>query len=822
MIIVLSLAILAGLTSFFTWQALMRKPADLWAALPGNTEAVVRINTAQFFGKAAAANNEVLAGMRSLPVIGPAIRSLSDLDSLYRLSPTRFRGLDQSDILVAVAISDQGWSSYLLADASGAFGRNEWLDVLSLAGRVQATGSPDQYQYGARDGVVASIAFRDGLVCFRFGDDPLQADAKEDFKPPQSFTAARRKAGSKVVASLLVSNNILQHLLQSPDSLPRQDSWSNTDRGWSVLDINMKSKDIYLSGFALSGKQNLPDLLQAAGQDAGAIPNKIPPEAIRWSRLGNIEASRVLSPSIDSLAKVPEGYLRCFEIFLQKDAAPLYVLESVDTTLLHRLRSENPGLTPRRASKSLMDALGGISTRNPDTSAIWLMGYESTWVAGRDQAKLRKLVADLRGNRTISEAPWFSELIDKLPDEASLWGRIHLGQGGNSSSKAPPLYLSWAVQNNTHPLLSLVLSNESSTQGKMGSRPLVTSGNITHRPFAIWNQGKKRYDILVFDNTHTATLYTPLGELVWDYPLDGIPLGNIQLLDPKRNGQWMILFNTATRIYLLDLRGYDAEGFPIDLSPPATNPVAAFDYDGRKDYRLFVATADGNIRNIDIRGKEVASWSRPRIAFKVSMPAQHLAMYDKDYLIFPGDDGQVLMTDRKGDERVSVKRAFSNAAHTPFFLQRIEGETRLITTDRQGNVQALLRNGKVATTRLEEFSNKHSFLYAPYTTDRASDYIFLDGNRLVVYARNGKKALEWTVPGNPTSGPEVLRIGPLRYLAVADSIASNVYLFKEGDDDPAHQIMGRFIPVSIDLDQDLRPELLTAELRRVIMQPLQR
>ncbi|MBE0642387.1 MAG: hypothetical protein IH599_10145, partial [Bacteroidales bacterium] len=407
------------------------------------------------------------------------------------------------------------------------------------------------------------------------------------------------------------------------------------------------------------------------------------------------------------------------------------MIQAADSSLSHLLHNHNPGLTARLASPELSSWLQKLSAGHQDTTAFWLLGYEQAWVAGRDQTQLRKLIADLRSNRTIEGSLWFEQLQEKLPDEASLWGRRSIAQSGSREKKSLPLSLAWAVQPGNHPLISLVISSESPGNGREESRPILTAGTITHRPFAIWDPAKKRYDILVFDNTHTATLFTPDGEVLWDYPLDGVPLGDIQLLDPRRNGQWLILFNTASRIYLLDRKGYDVEGFPLDLSPMATNPVAAIDYEGRKDYRIFVATADGYIRNLDIRGKEISSWTRPRMESPVHLPLQHLVMHDRDYLVIASEDGQVLMTDRKGAERVSVKRAFENSTQTPFFLQRIEGENRLITTDRQGKVQAILRNGKVFSSHLETFSDRHKFCYAPFSTDRASDYIFLDENRLV-------------------------------------------------------------------------------------------
>ncbi|MBE0641878.1 MAG: hypothetical protein IH599_07570, partial [Bacteroidales bacterium] len=245
-LIILSLTLLAGLTSFFTWQALMRKPADPWAALPQGTEAVARINAASFFGKPATANNELLSRLGSLPWAGPSIRNLMDLDSLYRLSPERFNGMNQNELLLVLAATRNGWASFLMADASGVFGRRQWLDALALLGKVQPGSSPEKYSFSAKTDPPAQLEFRNGLLIISYGVPQAQQSATTFTSPPPAIREALRHAGSKVIASLLISNGLLHNILLMSDSLPYPPPWTGSEEGWTVLDINVKSRDIYL------------------------------------------------------------------------------------------------------------------------------------------------------------------------------------------------------------------------------------------------------------------------------------------------------------------------------------------------------------------------------------------------------------------------------------------------------------------------------------------------------------------------------------------------------------------------------------------------
>ncbi|HRY98129.1 MAG TPA: hypothetical protein P5550_03640 [Bacteroidales bacterium] len=817
-LMITGLVMLGGLTAFFTWKALAPQQADLWNALPHETQAVLRINPGEFFGKQAVADSDILRELRQIPQVGPLIRMVLAMDSLYRLSPERFDGLENNAILLAMATDGNRWAPLLLADASRDFGPDQWRDMLSLTGSLGEPDAGGRYYFILDHQDTALVRLDEDILEMRFLGNPVSTHGpRPDDQGTSGLGDLRLKAGSRVTASLFIHPTMLQYLLAAF----RPDDTLRTTGSWAVLDVNLKRNDIFLSGFSTDGHSSLLQLLSPRLGENAPFPALAHPEAIRICRLPTLLANEVLA---DQLGDTLQPYAQyTFETILQffgLDEKPLWAIQGTDSASAKLLRSHNPGLTPRPVPPALRARLLQDAGFSPgDSTDLIIMGYGELWLIAEEEPFIRRIMADLRGGRSLLNSPWFSGSDQKLPDEAVCWGLRLFPDKGSAARQTNRVSLAWAVQAGEPSLIYLVLNGGAQGQARGESRPLLTAGTITHRPLALWDPARKRYDILVFDDTRTATLFNLDGSVIWDYPLDGIPLGEALVVQQGRSSQLRILFNTTSRIYLIDHNGRDVPGWPIDLPSPATNPVSAIDYDGRKDYRLFIATEDRFVRNLDIQGKEIRAWRKPKPDAPVRTAIQHLVMYERDYLVVADSRGEIWMTDRKGEIRMRLKATFTNADHTPFYIQRVQGETRLITTDNLGRIQAVQKNGKVLTQELGKYSGRHGFCYAPFSTGQASDYIYLDQGTLSAFNREGKQLRSWSVPSGADMGPQALQIGSQRYITIADTSSSTIFLYSLHSDAPVQQLMGRFLPLSVDLDQDLRPELVTAERNRVILQP---
>ena len=106
----------------------------------------------------------------------------------------------------------------------------------------------------------------------------------------------------------------------------------------------------------------------------------------------------------------------------------------------------------------------------------------------------------------------------------------------------------------------------------------------------------------------TKNLINSTGRVLWKQPVDGPIMGEVYQVDFYKNGKLQYLFNTAGKIHLIDRNGNYVERYPISLRANATNPLALFDYDKSRDYRLFIATEDRRIYLYDIEGNMISGW----------------------------------------------------------------------------------------------------------------------------------------------------------------------------------------------------------------------
>ncbi|PHR26066.1 MAG: hypothetical protein COA38_15760 [Fluviicola sp.] len=94
------------------------------------------------------------------------------------------------------------------------------------------------------------------------------------------------------------------------------------------------------------------------------------------------------------------------------------------------------------------------------------------------------------------------------------------------------------------------------------------------------------------------------GKLSWKKSLDSKALGKIQVVELHGGGEVHILLNTEDEIFLWDLKGKEAPGFPIKLENPAVNEVKFYRW---KDQSYFLITSDDKkTLQFDSEGRELA------------------------------------------------------------------------------------------------------------------------------------------------------------------------------------------------------------------------
>ncbi|MDY0347564.1 MAG: hypothetical protein RBR13_01910 [Tenuifilaceae bacterium] len=265
--------------------------------------------------------------------------------------------------------------------------------------------------------------------------------------------------------------------------------------------------------------------------------------------------------------------------------------------------------------------------------------------------------------------------------------------------------------------------------------------SISMKPQLVINHLTQNREIFVQDNLHNIYLINDVGRVLWKRPLDEQIMGEAHQIDVYRNGRLQIMFNTKSKIYLIDRNGNNVSGYPITLRANAANPVAVIDYEKNRDYRFFIAGEDRTVRVYNKQGNMVTGWVFDKTEKTVTQPIQHFRYARKDYIVF-SDANKIYIVDRRGNERVKVQEHFSKALHSNISLDATNGPVHFVTTNTLGVIKKISLNGKVTDLKLKPFTDKHFFDCQDVNADGKNDYIILDENKLMVYNANGKQLFE--------------------------------------------------------------------------------
>lgn len=301
---------------------------------------------------------------------------------------------------------------------------------------------------------------------------------------------------------------------------------------------------------------------------------------------------------------------------------------------------------------------------------------------------------------------------------------------------------------------------------------------FTMKPQIVVNHVTKNQEIFVQDIKNKVYLLNEVGRIIWTKQLPEPIIGDVSQVDLLKNNKLQYLFNTKSFVFAIDRRGSFVEGYPVKLKSKATNPIAIFDYDGNRDYRLFVACEDLRIYSFNNSGKPVAGWVFRKTERIVKNKIQHFRVKGKDYIVF-ADKNRPYIVDRKGEERVNFPRYFSKSANSLFTLDEMGKNLpeRLITTDSVGLIKFIYFNGKVEDLAIKAFSSNHVFDYRDIDSDGKKEFVFLDKSQLYVYKKN--KILQFLYKFDAEINPCILNFtiaSSANYMGFYSTESNRLYL----------------------------------------------
>ena len=321
---------------------------------------------------------------------------------------------------------------------------------------------------------------------------------------------------------------------------------------------------------------------------------------------------------------------------------------------------------------------------------------------------------------------------------------------------------------------------------------------VASRPQFLKNHLNGTMDIAVQDENNTLYLFSNSGDLYWKKDLESAIQGDINQVDLFRNGRLQMAFTTNTKLLVLDRNGKAGPPFPKAFEGGNLNPLAVFDYEKNKNYRM-VVTQGSKAFMYDGQGRSVKGFKFRDAGSPIRSAPEHFRFGSRDYLVFQLESGELKILNRVGNNRITVKERFEFSANKVFGYRN-----GFAFTDRKGNLIRIDTRGKVSRTGLN-LSPDHGMDASTKTMT------LMDDNRFRV--KSNEKELELGV----YTRPQLFYINDIIYVAVTDLQSQQVHVFRSTAEAVAgFPIEGSGLTDMADMDNDRKVELVTPYRKKSI------
>ena len=261
---------------------------------------------------------------------------------------------------------------------------------------------------------------------------------------------------------------------------------------------------------------------------------------------------------------------------------------------------------------------------------------------------------------------------------------------------------------------------------------------FSFRPQKVMNHLTKENEIILQDDANNLYLLNKAGEILWKRNLGEKILGEIHQVDCYKNGKLQYLFNTTTKLYLVDRNGGDVKGFPVSLVGKASAGLSLMDYENTKSYRILIPFTNGKVTNYDISGGVVKGFEFSGMPAEIKTPMTYLSFDKKDYIVVVDVQGNIKIMGRKGEEKAKAKGRVPKSKMNDFVV--IKGKTleksAVMNTDANGVLTILYFDGTSQKISFKSFDADHRWYLCDVNSDGTDDVVFLDNNVIEAYQMN--------------------------------------------------------------------------------------
>ncbi len=269
---------------------------------------------------------------------------------------------------------------------------------------------------------------------------------------------------------------------------------------------------------------------------------------------------------------------------------------------------------------------------------------------------------------------------------------------------------------------------------------LALDSTISIPPQLVINHNTHAKEIIVQDDGNKIYLISNTGKVIWTKQLSEKVMGKFNQIDVYKNNKLQLLFNTKSKIYLIDRNGNNVESFPVKLPNEASNGISVMDYTNNKNYRLLIGCNDNMLYNYDAKGNKVDGWKYVSTESPANGKIWHFALAGKDYIVIPLKNGKVKVIQRNGTDRLTIVKKLPATSNEIYLkIGNDLGKCYLITSDTLGNIVKLFLNDKKGTITIDGIPKNTAFNYFDFNKDNSNDFVFSWENTVKIFDSDKKE-----------------------------------------------------------------------------------
>lgn len=775
--------------------------------VPQNATAVIKINDLSAL-RNGLSSNAFLADLRKTPTFEKTFQQLRFLNFVQPTSPS---------ILAFIENGNGGFESVYFADFTPNLIQKDSLEGVTLKDLDFKGISMTTYTFGKAVFYQSKLGSR--LI---LSSSPELIETLIEHLKNHTASEALRKlyliSNAAKPATFFIDVNKGNPLLASfLDSTSTHTLSQFSD--WISLDLNAGPSRLNLSGISVANDSvwNYVDLLANTKPLTPITPTLAP---------GTIDA--LTSYTFDDY----RTFARNQNAFLSRNLEASTLFETVEEVGIIEAEKQKAVILGTHGSETLSDYLQQAKTATIDYQGNQIIRLQDSrfitenfkplvqdfrsnfctfindvFVFSETTQFLQSIITNFRNGATYNTAGSFQELSASLSEESSLLFvsnstrlqqklQTDLSPGFRKELegvlKTPYTVAAQITADKNFYHTNLIIEKKTGTTSKKGITTLFRTKLdtiIAAPPQFVMNHLTQGKEVVVQDRNNVLYLISSKGKILWKKPLEAQIQGAIQQVDIFKNGRLQLAFTTNNQFMVLDRNGKEVSRFTTTYEGGGLNPLAVFDYDGRRDYR-FVVTQGKKVYMYNSKAAIVEGFKYTTAEDLILNAPKHLRIRGKDYIVFKLQSGALKIMNRVGKVRVKVSERIDFSENGVYL-----NKDKFTLTDKKGTLHQIDQAGKMTKASLN-LSHDHGM----YAT--ANTLVLMNDNILTI--RGKKIELELGV----YTTPRIFYIHDKIYVGVTDLQSQQVYLFdSQARAIPNFPVFGNSIIDLADLDNDGVPEL---------------